>query len=228
MSICLNNLKDHFVAYIDILGFTNMVEHDFLKNPKNPKYITKLYDIHKLTQSLIQQESENIGFLQFSDSIVLNMEYNKFKFEYFINLLSKFQYNLILEGILCRGGIAYGKHFSDDNFMFSHGLIEAYKVENEVAVNPKIVISSDLFGLLYPYPDSVDYSNFHLLKDDDGTIFIDYLRNYLPADQSKILSAIQNESDNPRIISKQKWLTRYMNFKQITIPNQNMNIFETF
>ncbi|WNY28970.1 hypothetical protein MmiEs2_11830 [Methanimicrococcus stummii] len=225
MQVSLSNLKDHFVAYIDILGFTDMVKNDFLINPKNPLYITKLYDFHKSMQSLITNESEDIGFIQFSDSIVISTEYDKSKFVNFVKLISKFQYDLFCEGIFCRGGIAYGKHFFENNFMYSHGLIEAYIIENEISINPKIVISSDLFELLYPY-NNVD-SNLCVLKDEDGTIFIDYLKNYDSADCDKILSAVTlRKNTNPKVISKYRWLNRYINFKQISTQNTNVSTFE--
>ena len=211
----LSTLKEHFVTYIDILGFTNMVENDFLKNPKNPSYITKLYTIHQFTKSMIDQESEDIDFIQFSDSVVITMKFDRLKFTYFIKLISKFQYDLLREGILCRGGIAYGKHFFENNFMYSHGLIEAYKVETEVAINPKIVISPDLFELLYPSREIE--SGFPILRDEDGTIFVDYLANYQINDKNIITSIVNgNESTDPKIISKYRWLSRYTNFKGIT------------
>lgn len=220
----LIEIKNHFVAYIDILGFTDMVKNDFVKNPKHPKYIKILHHLFKDELEKMKQEYESIGFCQFSDSIVISAEYDMHRFKSFIDIVSKFQYKLLCEGILCRGGIAYGKHFHEESFMYSDGLIEAYITERDIAINPRIVISPDLFGLIYPSDDKVE-SNLSVLKDDDDLIFVDYLVNYNNNDYNKIINIINNRSSNPRVVSKYRWLVKYLTYKKI-IVDTNLSHFK--
>lgn len=226
MQIDFSNIKNYFVAYIDILGFSNMVLNDFEKNDEAEKNIDKLYSLHKKTSEL----TDNVDILQFSDSIVLATEFDKHKFKIFINMIAKYQYALLCQGILCRGGIAYGKHFFDDGFMYSAGLIEAYKIEKDIAVNPKIVISivisMDLFTLIYPY-DNIE-EDLSVLREDDGTVFVDYLKYYTTGDSQKIDELLKKNSSikiDAKILSKIRWLQNYIGFK---IPEKNINTKKFF
>ena len=90
------------VAFVDILGFSDMVRSDC--------------------------ENKN-GSLKFFE-ILKN-----------IQILSEYQYKLLCNSIICRGAMAYGKHYTESDFMFSQALIEAYQLECMEAKYPRIIIS---------------------------------------------------------------------------------------
>ena len=136
-------LKNYLVAFIDILGFKEMVKHDSEVPDGKQKFINILYELHLETKKIKDSNSE-IQVFQFSDSVVISIPYSATRFIDFCEIVSNYQYRLFLSGILCRGGVSYGKHFSSDSFLFSTGMIHAYLIESREAITPRVVISRDL------------------------------------------------------------------------------------
>lgn len=63
-------------------------------------------------------------------------------------MISNYQYSLLSKGVLCRVGMSYRKHFSTEDFLFSNGMIEAYRLDSAVAITPRVIISSELLDLV--------------------------------------------------------------------------------
>jgi hypothetical protein len=163
-------MHQHYIAFIDILGFSEMVAHD-CKDP-NKSYLN-LNRLKSAIQTLSTPDPSDISALQFSDSIVLSLPFLKNDFDRFIRTCKSMQQELFLQGILCRGGISVGRHHHEGNFLFSEGLIEAYQLESKLARTPRIIVSRDLIELL-AYPRKTIQSD-HLCRESDGEVFIDYL-----------------------------------------------------
>lgn len=219
-----NLLTNYFVAFIDLLGFSSMVNHD-CENPENAqKYIDKLKATHKKTKEL-KNGIDGLQLTQFSDSIVLALPYQKDSFDEFSRLVSNYQYELLKNGILCRGGISYGMHHYEDDFLFSSGLIHAYNIEKDISINPRIVVSKDLVDLLYPTLD--DVPKHTLTKESDGSYFINYLSNRDPQESWNFINNIvpQSLAYSPSIRGKQIWLINYYNH---TFPHNISRTVENF
>lgn len=219
-----SQLTNHFVAFIDLLGFSSMVNHD-CENPETAhKYIDKLKETHKTTKEL-KKEIDGLQLTQFSDSIVLALPYNRDSFSRFIKLVADYQYNLLQSGILCRGGISYGMHFFEDDFLFSNGLIHAYHIEKEISINPRIVISKDLMELIYPQRE--DASPL-ILKESDGSHFVNYLFEKQHDETWAAIESIvpTNLPDSASVRGKQIWLLNYYNFMFPKEQQRSVNLFE--
>jgi hypothetical protein len=204
------NLKTHIVAFIDLLGFSSMVAHDCEKPEGEQKYISKLFDVHQKTKE-ISISLPGMSLTQFSDSVVLSIPYSVENFNSICQIISDFQYDLLCSGILCRGGVSYGKHFSTEDFLFSHGLIDAYNIESKLALNPRVVISKALIELVFGSTNSV--SSKLLIKENDGLFFLGYLKGETVDENQRVLEYVLPEhlSDNPSIRAKQIWLIDYFN-----------------
>lgn len=204
------DLKTHIVAFIDLLGFSSMVSYDCEKPEGEQKYISKLYDIHKKTKEM-SARLQGMTLTQFSDSVVLSVPYSTDNFISICQIISSYQYDLLCSGILCRGGISYGKHFSTEDFLFSHGLIDAYNIESKLALNPRVVISKALIELVYGSTSKV--SDKFILEECDGLFFLSYLNGETVAENQRVLEEILPEklSDNPSIRAKQIWIIDYFN-----------------
>ncbi len=64
-----------------------------------------------------------------------------------LRLLAGIQLSYLQEfGILCRGGVALGKCFHNDNVLFGPALVEAYLLE-QTASSPRIALSADVAKL---------------------------------------------------------------------------------
>lgn len=202
----------HFIAFLDILGFSNMVKSDFESPSQNKTFCNKLFKIYNYTSSL-HESSMGLNIIQFSDSIVLSVPFSEETFSQFLSVIAKYQYDLFCEGIICRGGIAYGKHFFKEGFLFSNGLIEAYRIESEIAKYPRIVVSTDLIELIYKNGD-ID-KDIPLLKENDGLFFVDFLEDRDLIESSIYLESMLNtsKSSNVSVKEKQRWLTEYFDSK---------------
>jgi len=163
-----SEMKFHYVAFLDILGFKAMVENE-LKSGEG-FYLRKLYNCHQKARSIFETDPE-LSVIQFSDSIVISRPYSKCYFESFVERICVYQGYLLEEGLLCRGGIAVNQHFNDESFTFSAGLIDAYMVESKSAKYPRVVVSSDVVELVFSEGDV----SGSLIKEDDGLYFVDYL-----------------------------------------------------
>lgn len=173
--------------------------------------MNKLFEIYKYTSNL-HESSLGLNIIQFSDSIVLSVPFSEESFSQFISVIATYQYDLFCEGIICRGGIAYGKQFLQEGFLFSNGLIEAYMIENEIAKYPRIIVSTDLIELIHKNGE-ID-KNIPLIKENDGLFFVDFLKDRNLVDSSRYLELIlnTNKSSKVSVKEKQRWLTEYSGY----------------
>lgn len=202
-------LKQYYVAFLDILGFTNMVESDV--STQSSAYLTKLFKCHQ-SASHIFSSDPSCSITQFSDSVMVARPYDATEFKKFTRMVAEFQRLILDEEIICRGGIAVNKHFSNGTFTFSAGLIDAYKLESRSARYPRIVVSPEVIQLVFPdQPSKIE----NLVKEDDGLFFIDYLgltSNKKPQLlKRKIESIVASllKGDDPSIKEKGRWLANY-------------------
>jgi hypothetical protein len=204
-------LKSYIVAFIDLLGFSSMVTHDCETPNGEQKFIESLYECHTETKSL-KAEHPDLQLIQFSDSVVFALPYSVENYCLIIRIISDYQYNLLQKGVLCRGGMSYGKHFFTEDFLFSNGMIEAYRLESKVAVSPRVVVSNELLELVNPKVESQG-SELPLLLEQDGMWFIDYmLGRSSEKTWSSISMIVPSEfSASSSIRSKQIWLIDYYN-----------------
>lgn len=210
MSSASFNFELNFVAFLDLLGFSYMVKHD-CESANSIDFLKKLFNSYKITKDL-KVTNPSFDLMQFSDSIVFSMPYLKENFLIFIKIISSFQYDLFKQGLTCRGGVAYGKHFSKDGFVFSNGLIEAYKLEMEHAKYPRILVSNDLLDLIYI---ESEFHEIPLLREDDDEVFIDYFDNNDPYEIKRHLEHILDNVPpvTPSLREKRKWMKEYFDFK---------------
>lgn len=169
-----NKAIDRVVAFIDILGFEVLVKcafqgentiisrvHDALRTISTHAIITNAGPFGHREFSPFAQATA------FSDCIVISDIMGDFEVSKVLSNVALLAGFLLRNGILCRGGIATGPTVHDERVLFGIGVIEAYKIEKQVAVYPRIVVREDLVqratGPLAP----------KLRRDSDGLWFID-------------------------------------------------------
>lgn len=202
-------LGSHFVAFIDILGFSEMVRAD-CESSDPPRYLQLLHDSHIRAIGLFGKDLQ-AGLIQFSDSIVFSKPFDLGELNGFLDAIALWQKSLLLDGLLCRGGITFGKHFVKDKFLFSKAMIDAYVLESSQARYPRIVVSDDLLQLA---SSTIPISSLKLHKEDDGATFVDYLRWDSENDRQELAAAVAGITSEAEKLSsgvqeKMRWLTRY-------------------
>lgn len=197
--ILSDNVKydKRFVAFIDILGFKEIIKNSGSDNSKIQLIHSVLTDLKNLESSdkwnlkLIEIEEDafkkgienfniqdKINVTAFSDSIVVSVKIDDGKSnEYFSTLISQLSYIgsvLIEKGILFRGGITIGElYHNSQGTVFGQGLIDAYQLESKSAKYPRIILSDSLIRELnYPLKSKRERYPYHqyLTRFTDGCV----------------------------------------------------------
>ncbi len=92
-----------------------------------------------------------------------------------------YQTELIRHGIFIRGGITVGPLWIDAHLVFGSGLLDAYRLEHESAVYPRVIVSDgfveagkSLVGQLWSAESEAWLDNL-LIRGRDGRYFVNYL-----------------------------------------------------
>jgi hypothetical protein len=183
------NYENRIIAFIDILGFRSIIEKTIDQEGNDIREkINDLNDILLLIRDILDiDKPENIfsdtkKVTQFSDSIVISFLAGE-ESEVFHTLLSILWViiNFVDHGILCRGGLAYGKIIHNDKVLFGPALIQAYETESKAALFPRVILDESIIELGEKYhgrQHRAEHEREYLMqlvsKDTDGMYFIDY------------------------------------------------------
>ncbi len=177
--------KENIVLFMDVLGFSNLVfnkDQSLIEN-----YFSYILDDFNKNLS-----SKKFKYLLISDSIVVSCLSSKENLSELIFVISKVQYQLLLKGILVRGGISFGDLYvnKSNNIIVGPGLINAYKLES-LSKYPRIIIDRRLikrfFETTTAFFDYVNDTFKKLYNEDeekikfnkesrDGWVYINYFR----------------------------------------------------
>ena len=198
------------VAFIDVLGFSSMVDSD--ARAIKPSHLLTIRDLLAAAKGA----SPKLDIRAFSDSITVSAPLISDSVAHLVQAVVHLQRNFVSGGALVRGGVAFGKHFADDTLVYSEALIRAYALERDKARFPRILVAGDLLDWYFHDPATTDEQAKEvrslLLNDRDDHAFLDYLR---PEDLEKHLSLIQGYSVDkatPSVLEKVQWLCQYHNF----------------
>lgn len=192
------NYEQRIVAFIDILGFKQMViESEKDGNEEKIQSIDKALEFFKRLKSKtykynelidVEEDAQKKGIENFrihelleinyfSDSIIISVKIEDEKineiFSTFIVSIASFGNLLIKNGILIRGGIDVGNLVHKKGKIFGNALIKAYTLESTIATYPRIIISKNLLEKLnYPIESKKDRYPYHqyLERFEDGCI----------------------------------------------------------
>ena len=181
-------IKESFVAFIDILGFSEMINSDNgtgnnLKVIKNAiEEATKILEDRKqMPNHPYAYWYEEFQVKSFSDCFCLSipLQFNNGDKDYKQNFISFYLWievfcnTLLKNGFLCRGGITQGWHYVDDKIIFSKALVEAYLLESKKATHPLILIHQDLINNLIEKGFKGErYYDYMFVHDTSGKSFL--------------------------------------------------------
>lgn len=183
-----DNICECCIAFIDILGFKNMVQNNLEMVILALRYIKMFRDSFykipsqmgnpEMTQVVSEpdediDEQENLPkATMFSDSIVISKEIDEyFSFSDFIQFIAQLQFELLREGILLRGGVDIGPVYHDDSFIFGSSMISAYLLESKVSKYPRITISREAIEKIQLWKDAKFENQFENYIRFDGKKF---------------------------------------------------------
>lgn len=214
--------SDYIICYVDMLGSKALISQTEL--------FDTIYDAFTFAVNIASKLKifEQLEFKVFSDNILIAKKvenpidkdevyraYNKM-----VIFLKHFLSSLLTKGLLFRGGITLNKLAINEIMVWGDGLVEVVKIEEQVCIYPRIVMSSKLLEVLSKYELEKERfeEQFSCLYDTDGCVFIDYIDYYelptalktLKKSYKIITQKIENESDL-KILQKYNWHKNYLN-----------------
>ncbi|MDH5763787.1 MAG: hypothetical protein OEZ51_12445 [Nitrospinota bacterium] len=234
--------KNCIVAFLDILGWKSAVLSKEHENGDVIKVLGKtlaglqgVVSHFNSLRNLLPEENMwpgNPVMTQFSDSLVISVDDNIHGREALQNAILALTSNLINFGFLLRGGVTRGELFHDSGLVFGPALIEAYKLEDKVAVTPRVILSNELSaewggressGAIPWIPSSDDdHLFFNFLPPFMGNPFFtdqQLWQSHLTPIRDLILRKAKDPSCCERTFKKYIWLATYFDKVCVEHPN---------
>ncbi len=213
------------VAFVDVLGFAEMVQTDS-KAPK-PKFLNTFL---KVLDDIRANHGDAVRM--FSDSIVIEAGLELNGVQRVLSVARDLQIEFLGQGVLVRGGVAFGKHYSDVNAIYSEALVNAYYIESRRARNPRIVVDPNLIDYFKHHPgasaEQVDWIAGALCRDRDGCSFIHYIDSEsleeLTPKVASVLASTDRRSDS--VVEKICWLLDYHSFVCSSVGREDLKLHD--
>lgn len=203
----------HVVAFLDILGFSSMVESD--SRAKDPRFLPLFIEVFDELSKIGSAGGPKVRM--FSDSILVEAVLTPENVAAVMHVSAELQRLFLRRKILIRGGIAHGKHFASENVTFSEALVDAYQIESAQARYPRVVIDHDVLSYAWHHEDCdaklKDAMKALVRCDRDGANFIDYLSaDHFQDLTTHVQSCIDiKKKPSENVLEKMRWLLDYHN-----------------
>jgi len=235
-----NLLTEHLCVFLDILGFSSLVEQ--IETTGSDREFIRLHEAYRTGIKLLKESREYRATPEFqweirafTDNIFLAFPISSHDAEvelgFLVEDISRFQLHLAVRGYVTRGGMALGRLFVDDAMIFGPALLEALRLEKMVARDPRIVLGAGISELVqqhvgYYHPPHTALQNCNFLRDVDGRLFVNYLEsaihetaaglqldlNSIEAHRETIENGLREHVGRPQVWSKFRWLSAYHNW----------------
>jgi hypothetical protein len=230
------NYSPQIVAFIDLLGYSELIERVKNNEEESIKVIQLLLSsiensIEQNMTTKLQPDDEELPTEPkvkiFSDCICISSDCIDFKVKHedftagnvfsFLLSLMYIQAELILNNIFVRGAVTINYHYQNDKIIFSPALVRSYRLESKEAIYPRILIDQPVIDLLRQrdYEDNYQILNAIIKKDADGLAFLDYLEYIEEFDweydqMSYLLNHKQKVEQNLKTIKKAQVKEKYL------------------
>lgn len=192
----MKEYKDCYVAFLDILGFKNMI------NNKSCNDLFEIFEsIKASSHTCVELNNEDmeackhIEYTIMSDSVVVYIEANLDDALFaLLCTCQAIQLELLNKGILMRGGIARGSLFREEYVIFGKGLSNAYLLESNIASVPRIIFNRELLDDGNEHNIGIPQNAWHFMliaQDDDELYYINSIA--LP----RVVSFVGEQKDAP-------------------------------
>ncbi len=236
-------LLDSVVCFIDILGFSSMIKDYFSKN-SGQELLNRMHNSLTEAYKFMKEINENSGAVKiFTDNIVIGKairDDGESELGHLLDHIASYQFQLALEGLFVRGGVAVGLHYMDNDIVFGPALIDAYKLESERANAPRVILSKEVKELVKEhiqyYSTNYPAPQLNLICiDADGEWFINYLQAaiidedaldmstvWLQQHKTIVEEKLKEYKSNSKVFNKYRWVAQYHNyFCKLNVEGEN-------
>lgn len=232
-----NTFTDIYCAFIDILGYKD----------KSKKFFDGAFNLYGRVERALQTMNyiKNVSSVltdlsemktqYFSDSIIVTIPKKQYNLEKLLQFTTTLAANLSFEDLFVRGGISAGKHFdvmtkSNSQFLASEALQQAYILESENAVNPRILIDPALMDGLKLLDDNIiikEKSEYiahyaQVLINRNGDNPHDVIAEMIDIENAMMKSTVES------VKSKYQWVLDYYYWTVCTSKNFDTQKFKKF
>jgi hypothetical protein len=216
---------ERYVAFVDILAFTNIVE----RSVSEPSLVSSLSEaLNGISRSAANARSTALSMeaTAFSDTVVLSVPVSADGLLYMLQTIEGLSVDLLSLNMLFRGALVKGKLIHTTEVIFGPALLNAYGLESTTSFHPRIMVSSDVYAdaasVAYKSQDlvpryivaeqhDVPYLNiFARWHDLKGAWPEDALQKLVKL-QTIIATGLIENSGRPPISEKYKWIARKLN-----------------
>lgn len=237
MSNNIIEYEDRMVAFIDILGWRNIVERSVEDSDLRQRMLAgfgalelRAFDPFTIDFREFAPKDLFCTMSQISDTVILSRSANTWPFWFTIELgiLARV---MMAVGFVVRGGVTIGKMYHEGTIAVGPALTRAYMLESEVALYPRIVIDP-VHAERFCVSDREDSAfELHTIRSGlDGLWFINFLHPMFanPSDfpHVKLLEfreflqqSLIRSANQPRISEKYSWLTKYFDTLVAEFPS---------
>jgi hypothetical protein len=183
--------QQRFIAFVDILGFSSIVERMSREDRLFTTVRDALNSLDRQSRDFQQYRRErrekrqatlrkgrvplvgdtNLQMTAFSDCYVLSEVSPAWHVLAAVQALGS---SFLAEGILTRGAVVQGKAYHNGRVLFGPGIVEAYTLESEVAKYPRILVTESVRKEVLGYHEGL-WEGRLLKRDVDGCWFVDLL-----------------------------------------------------
>lgn len=233
------------LAFVDILGFKNMIQQSIYNIQEQKRILYAMNIIHsykELSDFGFDGTNYGIQVTTFSDSAIISypISFDGGLFHVLIDLIH-LQIDLSNLGIFIRGGVSIGLAYHDEFNAFGPAMNDAYILESREAKFPRIILTSQTLysgvAASKEHQNSFDISllNSLIRQDKDGFYYLDYLKqlqeldhpeydyyNWLARIRRHLINNLNLYHSDARIYPKYLWMLDYwndaLNSSNLTIP----------
>jgi hypothetical protein len=126
--------EDRYCAFIDILGFRQIVDGLGASEAKFESLKDVLTTVHNPAPTIpVQLPNANFRAQSISDAVALSASVNQDGMMAIFYAVMRLAIDLLGRGYFVRGAIVKGRLHHDDKMVFGEALVRAYRFENEIA-----------------------------------------------------------------------------------------------
>jgi hypothetical protein len=225
VSMVLPPPSDRLLAYMDILGWSEIVRDETRAGDAASAMleVQAEKDAWEKVDAFVRAEPI-VQMSEFSDCVVLSCDVNSDAArEQLLTRVCRLYLWWLERGFLCRGAIVVGRLVHTESVIYGSALVDAYRLERNLAVYPRIVVRE------------VDLDRLgagQILRMDDGVPFLNPMVGWFPPTQpsanlinratlktergrwrTRLAELKLNPTPNleqAKVIAKYEWLVRYL------------------
>jgi hypothetical protein len=165
----MNEISYSYVALIDVLAY-----REYLARDTNSGRL-EFRDAMSRALSVFNNVNENdFPHTAISDTIIVTCS-KQDQIIGFLRLLKRVQISFLRQGLFLRGATVYARHFQSGSLTYSPALTGAYKLEQDSAIYPRIMIDQNILEMFNSLKQQDKLITSGLVAEWNGVFFLNAL-----------------------------------------------------